>query len=129
MNEDQPMTAMKSLEQANRQQAIEAMKIKGTKQLTVIICDHKAGSYTIDDCEAVMMVTAQKNAVVRGTMSRFAFAGLLGVSRCLEMFMNFARGMGMAYPATRKEMQGCLRTALQIEGEKHDKGQDPGKAN
>ena len=113
---------------ASKQQAVEALKIKGAKSLTVIICDHKEGTYTIEECETVFMVTAQKNALTRGTMSRFITAGLLGIKRNLEMFMNFVMGMARTFPDTREYLEKGLKQALKNEGEK-DESKNQGEAN
>lgn len=84
---------------ATKQDAIAAMKIRHDDTLTVIIVDHKDGTYNIHDCTGVIMAAALKTSVLTGgTMSKFIVAGLVGTTRILEMVMTLARGIRIRFP-------------------------------
>ena len=111
---------------ADLKKALEALEPKKTEHLTVVILDHKSGEYTVQDCESLLMVTAQTSAVhVRGTISRYTLAGRLGTNRCIEMFMNLVKGMAKTFPETRASMGKALQQAL-IGSEKDGQAENTG---
>lgn len=98
---------------ATKQEAIAALKIKDNESLTIIVCDHKEGTYQIHDCISVIMAAAQPTVVLTGgTMSKFIVAGLVGTNRILEMVMTMATGIRKLFPQAGLRLAEAVDTAL-----------------